>query len=199
MLNEGQRQDILREAEAWKGTKYRGHSCVKKAGADCGQALYGIYRACGLLPEITNLPTDYSLQVSKHRGSRQYVTLVETFFREIPESAVLPGDVVVYKLGHAFAHGGIVKVWPDFVWQATAEHGFMGLHGTKEMKFQKRLRRFFTLKDDFCGGWGSFPATFELAELPEHAPVYVGRTVQAVTYEKESPTRLARLRQWMGV
>lgn len=140
-----QREAVIKEAMTWIGTPYRGWSCLKGHGADCGQFLYGVYRACGLLPELT-LPRDYSLEVAQHRASTEYVDIVKTHFDEIPESAVLPGDIVVYKLGLAYAHAAIVVSWPDFILQAEARHGVSGTHGTKTPLYRRVPRRFFTLR-----------------------------------------------------
>lgn len=124
---------------------------MKGCGTDCGQLLYGVFRACGLIPVI-ELPKDYSLQVALHRASTEYVDLVGSYFREIPEEEAKPADIVVYKLGLAYAHAALIVSWPDYVIQAVSRHGVSGTHGTKNPMFRKNARRFFTLKDEFCTG-----------------------------------------------
>jgi cell wall-associated NlpC family hydrolase len=151
MLTDAQREAVVKETNSWIGTPYRGWSCVKGCGTDCGQLIYGIYRTCGFLPEL-DLPKDYSLQVSQHRASTEYVDLVSVYFREIEESEVKQGDIVVYKLGLAYAHAAVVIRWPDFIIQAVARHGVSGDHGIKNPILRGQLRRFFTLKDEFCKG-----------------------------------------------
>lgn len=146
MLTELQRASITAEARTWIGTPYRGWTCLKGIGADCGQLIYGVFRACGLVPIIV-LPKDYSLQASQHQASTEYVDLVATYFREITEAEVLPGDVVVYKLGLAFSHAAIIVKWPEYIIQAVPRHGVSGAHGVKTPVFNKRARKFFTLKD----------------------------------------------------
>ena len=89
-LTNEQREQVVAEAMTWIGTKYAGWSCVKGAGVDCGQLLYGVFHNCGLIPEIPDLPKDYPLFIGLHRASTEYVDLVLKFFREIPESEVLP-------------------------------------------------------------------------------------------------------------
>lgn len=144
-MTDAQRAQVVREAETWLGTPYRGHARVKGAGTDCGQLLYAVYHACGLIPTIP-LPKDYSLQVAKHRASTEYVDLVATYFTEIPEADVKPGDLVVYKFGHAYAHGALVVRWPDYIIQAEQAHGVSGAHGIKTPIFRRAPRKFFTLK-----------------------------------------------------
>lgn len=151
MLTDTQREQLVNEALTWKGTPYRGWSRVKGCGADCGQLLYAIYRACGFVPE-TELPKDYSLQVAQHRASTDYVDFIRRFCREIPESEVKPGDIVVYKIGLAYAHGGFIVKWPEYVLQAEARHGVSGAHGIKTPIFRRAKRLFFTLRDEYCGG-----------------------------------------------
>jgi len=148
-LNTQQRAAIIAETRSWKGTPYRGWSCLKARGVDCGQVIYGIFHACGFIPEL-ELPKDYSLQVSKHRASTEYINLVDQYFRPITEAEVQPGDLVVYKLGHAYAHAAIIEEWPRFVWQAAARHGFSGAHGTDHPAWKQRERIFRTLKDEYC-------------------------------------------------
>lgn len=149
MTNE-QRIAVVKETKTWIGTPYRGHSCIKGVGTDCGQLLYGVYRAIGLLPAV-ELPKDYSLQVSKHRASTEYIDIVDKYFLEIPEADVLPGDLVVYKLGLAYAHAAIVVRWPDYVIQAEAVHGVSGAHGSKSPLFKTAARQFRTLRPEFGG------------------------------------------------
>jgi cell wall-associated NlpC family hydrolase len=139
------RARVLNEAASWTGTPYAGQSCAKGAGVDCGQLIYGVYRAVGLLPEI-DLPKDYSLQVAQHRASEEYIGIVDQYFDPIDETEILPGDLVVYKLGHAYAHAAIIVRWPDYVIQAEARHGVAGAHGTKSPVVRNRPRVFRTLK-----------------------------------------------------
>ena len=133
----------------WIGTPYRGWSCLKKCGVDCGQLLYGVYHACGLVPEL-ELPKDYSLQVASHRASTEYVDLVMQFFDEITEAEVKPGDIVCYKMGLAYAHAAIVIKWPELVIHAEARHGVSGTHGAHMRMVRKQDKRFFTLKERYC-------------------------------------------------
>ena len=129
-MTPSERQAVITEALTWVGTPYRGHSCIKgkRGGVDCGQLLYGVYHGLGLIPEI-DLPTDYSLQVGQHQASTEYVSLVDRFFSPIEEAAVLPGDLVLYRIGHAYAHAGIIIEWPSFVVHAELLHGVSGTHG----------------------------------------------------------------------
>jgi len=157
MLTDIQRAAIVTEAKTWLGTPYRGWSAVKGAGVDCGQILYAVYHALAFIPTI-ELPKDYSLQVSQHRASTEYLLIVDRFFREIPEEEVKPGDLVVYKIGLAYAHAALIVEWPRYVIQAEARHGVSGTHGTKNPALRERQylngcpRDFRTLRDEYCRG-----------------------------------------------
>lgn len=157
MLSGQQREVVVKEALSWAKTPYCGHSCVKGIGVDCGQLIYGVYRACGLLPKLA-LPTDYSLQVAQHRASTEYMDLVDTYFRAIPEAQVRPGDLVCYQLGIAIAHSAIIIEWPAFIIQAELRHGVSGSHGLNNPHLRAHhylhgtIREFRTLKDEYCEG-----------------------------------------------
>jgi cell wall-associated NlpC family hydrolase len=149
-LTDKQREAIVAETQTWIGTPYRGWSCLKKYGVDCGQLLYGVYRACNLVP-VLELPKDYSLQIASHRASTAYIDLVAQFFDEITEAEVKPGDIVCYKIGLAFTHAAIVIKWPELVIHAEARHGVSGEHGARmRLVVRRQDKRFFTLKEMYC-------------------------------------------------
>lgn len=114
-LTNEQREQIVAEAKTWIGTRYRGWSHVKgaKGGVDCGMLLKAVYQNVGLLPAgDLGIDMTYSLQVAQHMEDTKYIDKIMEFCREIPESEVQAGDIVVWKLGKAFAHGAIVVDWP---------------------------------------------------------------------------------------
>ena len=150
-LTDNQRENLVREMKSWIGTPYRGWSRVKgpKGGVDCGQILAGVYINTGFLsPEIA-LPKYYSLSVAQHKESTEYIDLIRKYFDEIPEAQVLPGDIVVYKLGRAFAHAALVVEWSSFIIHAFAHGGVRGASGDKHPRLMKTQRKFFTLKEEF--------------------------------------------------
>jgi len=146
MLTNAQRELVTRIALQWVGTPYRPCSSLKGAGVDCGQFLAAVYQEAGLVPKDVELPNNYSVQVWQHKEDTTYLDIVSRFAREIPESEVLPADIVVYKLGKGFAHGAIIVHWDDFIIHALEKDGVTGGHGNNTM-LAKRERKFFTLKD----------------------------------------------------
>lgn len=151
-LTDKQRQTIVKEAKSWIGTPYRGWSRVKgpKGGVDCGQILAGVYINADFLSADIELPKYYSLSVAQHKESTEYIDLISKYFDEIPEADVKPGDIVVYKLGLAFAHAAIVVEWPSFVVHAFAHGGVRGASGDKHPRLMKTSRKFFSLKQEHC-------------------------------------------------
>jgi hypothetical protein len=148
-LSDKQREQLKTVAESWCGTPYRGWSCLKGCGTDCGQLLKGIFIEAGhTFEDGIPLPKDYSLQVSQHRHDTQYIDTVEKYMQEINEADAKTGDVVVYKLGLAFAHAGIIIKWPEYIIHALERDGVVGGHGMN-LKFGRLQKKFYTLKDAF--------------------------------------------------
>lgn len=149
-LTDTQRENIVKVAKSWYGTPYRGWTCVKGVGADCGQLLKGVFMEAGIQPpDGIPTPKDYALDIAQHRASTEYKDTIEKYMREIPESEVKPGDVVVYRLGLAFAHAAIVVKWPDHIIHSLKREGVTAGHGAN-FKFGKLEKKFFTVKDEFC-------------------------------------------------
>ena len=149
-LNKKQREAIVAETETWIGTPYRGWSRIRGAGVDCGMLLASVFINCGYLPEDIDLPKDYPLYIGQHRESSAYVDLVLQYFREIPESEVLPGDVVVWKLigSKAYCHAAIIKSWPDYCIHAYGKE-VTAVDAKSRLLFRKSEKLFFTLRDEF--------------------------------------------------
>jgi cell wall-associated NlpC family hydrolase len=138
-------------AKSWYKTPYRGWTCLKGIGCDCGQLLKGVYQEAGLRPpDGVPTPKDYSLRVAQHQASTDYIDTIGKYFREIPESEVLPGDIVVYKLGLAFAHAAIIVKWPEHIIHSLEREGVHAGHGMNN-KFRPLQKKFYTLQDQFCG------------------------------------------------
>jgi cell wall-associated NlpC family hydrolase len=146
MLTTAQREQIVAEAMTWAGTRYCGWSHVKgpKGGVDCGMLLKAVYQAVGLLPAgDLGIDMGYSLQVAQHLDDTAYIDKIMEWFHEIPEHAALPGDLVVYKLGLAFAHGGIVIDWPLML-HAIAHGGVRRTSGYTHPKLAGHVKKFYT-------------------------------------------------------
>lgn len=116
-MSDNERQRVVEIARTWIGTPYLSNAMVRGAGVDCAMLLIGVYREAGLLPDDLD-PRPYPPQWHLHQGEERYKNIVERFAKEVaapPERIPLPGDVVLFKIGRLFAHGGIVSNWPKII------------------------------------------------------------------------------------
>jgi len=108
---------IVAEACSWLGTRYEHMGRVKvvrdetskiidSGGTDCGQLVYLVFYALGLCKELPleYYPPDWHI----HRDQDRYLSIVLERAHEIDPSQAKPGDVVLYRWGRLYAHGGIV-------------------------------------------------------------------------------------------
>jgi cell wall-associated NlpC family hydrolase len=106
------RETVIAEANRWLGTSFHDEARVMGAGVDCGQLLIAVYGACGYMPAdypVEHYPADFAM----HRDREWYLGIVKEFAK--PIETPLPGDVVLFKLGRLYSHGGIVVDWPETI------------------------------------------------------------------------------------
>ena len=148
-MTDEKRLEIVNEAKSWVGTPYVGWSALKgsKGGTDCGQLIKAVYQKCGVVPQgDLGIDPCYSLQVAQHLADPTYLSIIETYMKEISVDEVKPGDVVAFKLGHAFAHAGIVIEYPTFI-HAMGHGGVRFSNVSTHPKLRKASHRFYTIKD----------------------------------------------------
>lgn len=140
MTEDEARAALVAEARTWIGTPYHHNAAVKGAGVDCGRILIEIFSTVGLTPPFDPgyYPADYHL----HRDEERYLQTVERYLPRIdddqrsmsargPSFSVLPGDVVVWRIGRVFSHGAIVTEWPNVIHSAAPERFVLELDMTK--------------------------------------------------------------------
>jgi cell wall-associated NlpC family hydrolase len=137
-----ERKRVVEVAKTWLGTPYHEVQMRKGAGVDCGLLFVGVFREAGLLDPAFD-PRPYSPQWHMHQAREMYLGFVQKFTHEITEADILPGDVVVFKWGRCFAHGGIIIGWPRII------HALSGVQVsecdvTRFSHLVKRERRFFS-------------------------------------------------------
>jgi len=103
-LEGDQRRDVVREARSWIGTKYHPQGDIKGAGIDCGMLLVRVFVDTGLCAPFD--PRPYADYWYLHRSEERYLGFIFDRAKEV--SAPLPGDVMVFRYGRCFSHGGIV-------------------------------------------------------------------------------------------
>lgn len=155
-LSDAQRDNLEKITMSWIKTPFARCSCVKGSGVDCGQIIKGVYQEAGFCVEGDGipLPETYSIQVWQHKDDTSYIDTILKYMREVPESEVKKGDVVLYKMGRGWAHAAIVIHWPEFIVHVTEHDGVVAGHGgqgQRNLKFNKMEKKFFTLCDDRCG------------------------------------------------
>lgn len=116
---------------------------MKGHGVDCAQLLYQVYRRCKLIPKIA-IP-HYPPQWHLHRGDEKFENLVRQYAKQV--ESPLPGDIVLYREGRAFAHGAIVLDWPRIV-HASAEVKMVVEDEGTSGRLADRERRFYSIWTD---------------------------------------------------
>jgi len=142
-----QRARVLEEAETWLRTPFHHEARVKGAGVDCAMLLAEVYERVGLIPRQS--PDHYSAQWHLHRDDEKYLPWILANAVET-HSAPSPGDIVMFKIGRAWSHAGIVLSWPLIIhawFQTGVETNDASLDPLRTYP-----RRFFTLKAWLEGG-----------------------------------------------
>ncbi len=159
-LESQQRAAVVAEARTWLGTPYHHEGRVKGVGVDCLQLLAGVFSApsVGLIekPLIPHYPWDWHL----HRDAERYMEGLTRYTREI-EAPPHPGDIVLFRFGRCFSHGGIVVKWPTIIHayvgkgcvleDAQAAHWLTHVGETGAEQGKKRAHKFFSY-------WAARPA-----------------------------------------
>jgi hypothetical protein len=143
-----QRKRVCAIARSWIGTPFADNGEVKgpNGGVDCARLLRLTFVEAGLIESI-KIP-DYSPQWFLHQSEEKFlVWVMQLGGREIPEAQAIFGDIVVYKMGHCYAHGAIIiePGWPAIVhsyFQARRVVRSGGLDG--QLGRAKHVRKFFS-------------------------------------------------------
>lgn len=118
MTEQEQREAVAAEARSWLLCPYHHHARIKGVGVDCAQLPIAVYSAVGLIPEME---PSYSEQWHLHRSEELYVQHVLKFGREIGRDDVRTGDLVLWRWGRTYSHGGIVLDYPMVI------HAYVGV------------------------------------------------------------------------
>ena len=101
-----QRAAVVAEARSWIGTPYHNCADIKGVGVDCGMIIVRVFVDAGLLPPFD--PRPYPSDWHLHRDEERYLGFVIDRAREVEKPQ--PGDVMLFRWGRSYAHGGIVTV-----------------------------------------------------------------------------------------
>lgn len=150
MAESSERAAVIREALSWQGTPFHHMGRLKGSGggADCAYATAMIYHAA--LPTRVAAPDFgfYAVQWNLSRGvEERYLETVAGLggVREIAAAQATPGDLALFRIAHAWAHGAIVMPpgWPAIA-HADAEAGMFILARGDGGRLARRPKRFFS-------------------------------------------------------
>ncbi len=99
-----ERRAVVAAARSWIGTPYHHAADVKGHGVDCAMILVRVYCDLGLIEPFD--PRPYTRDWMLHRSEERYLGLL--LERARPVETPGPGDVILFRVGRCFAHGGIV-------------------------------------------------------------------------------------------
>lgn len=118
-LESDQRAAAIACAESWLGTPYHHMASVKgpQGGVDCAFFLIDVYATAGIADRF--VPAYYPQDWHLHRDAERYLDEVRQRCGTV--EFPLPGDLIVFKYGRTFSHGGIIIEWPKLI------HSFFNL------------------------------------------------------------------------
>jgi hypothetical protein len=138
------RQRVVLEARTWLLTPFHDCAAIKGVGVDCANLLAQVYERAGVIDHVEIAP--YSPQWFLHHSEEIFIRYVlEVGAHEIEESDAQMGDVVMYKIAHCYAHGGIIVEWPREIIHAHKPSRAVVTAGGMDGDLGWRLKRFFSL------------------------------------------------------
>lgn len=134
------RGQIVAEARFWLKTPYHHRARVLGAGVDCLMLIVAAYTAAGILPETLEIP-DYPPDLMFHRDDSRYLDAVLDYCVEVesPRS----GDLVMWKFGRTWSHGGIVTGWPMLIHAYAPYKTVLEMSVMEDSRLATRQARFF--------------------------------------------------------
>ncbi len=116
-FEQAERQAVIDVARRWLGTPYHHLGDVPGVGVDCSMLLVRVYVETRLMAPFDPrpYPTDWHL----HRSEEKYIDWIKG--RAVPTDDPGPGDMVLFRFGRTFSHGGIVVEWPRIIHSAVWE------------------------------------------------------------------------------
>lgn len=139
---DARRQAVIDEAMTWLNTPWRHNECVKgvNGGVDCGQFPLAVYRNLGLIDDqaVDDYPIDWAL----HRGEERYLQIVERYCAAVDYPK--PGDIIVFRFGRTYSHGGIVIQYPRIIHALRGDAAGVVLDSATQGELKRRERVFFS-------------------------------------------------------
>jgi len=145
MSESEQRAAVIAVAREWIGTPYHHAADIKSVGVDCGMLIVRAFIDAGLCTPFD--PRPYEADWHLHRTEERYLGFVLDRCIEVADPQ--EGDIVIFRYGRCYSHGGIVtKVYPLNIVHAFRSAACVieeELERNKELCSIKRERRFFSI------------------------------------------------------
>lgn len=102
------RAKLLNYAETWIGTPFRDCADIvgPKGGVDCAMSLTRWHVDTGRLPPFE--PRPYSARAMLHSEEELFLKWVQDRLGGVETTDPKPGDVLVWRYGKTFSHGGLL-------------------------------------------------------------------------------------------
>jgi cell wall-associated NlpC family hydrolase len=115
MAHAAERARVVAEGDKWCGTKWHHYAAVLGHGVDCARLIIKAYAGAGLIEDF--VPPEYPPDWHCHRSEERFVETVQRFAVEYDWKArgLFSADIVLWKYGRCFSHGGIVTDWPSVI------------------------------------------------------------------------------------
>jgi cell wall-associated NlpC family hydrolase len=136
---------VVAEAHRWVNTPYHNCADVLGAGVDCGMLIVRVFVDTGMVPPFD--PRPYSPDWMLHRDEEKYLS----FFTDRCRPVDVPdlGDIVLFRYGRSYSHGGIVVCSdPVTIVHASCDAGQVVeeiLHHNPLLTEARRRIRFFSI------------------------------------------------------
>jgi len=99
-----ERARVVAAARAWRGTPYHHMADIPGVGVDCAMILVRVFCDLGLVAPFD--PRPYTKDWFLHRDDERYLGHLLAHATQVTAPAI--GDMIVFRLGRCFSHGGIV-------------------------------------------------------------------------------------------
>ncbi len=104
MTEAAERAAVVAAARSWICTPYHNCADIKVVGVDCGMLIVRVFVDLELVEPFD--PRPYSPDWHLHRSEEHYLDWVKQHCGEV--GAPEPGDIMVFRYGRCYSHGGIV-------------------------------------------------------------------------------------------
>lgn len=122
-----EREQIIAAARDWLGTPYHHAARIKGHGVDCGQLIIAAFIDSGAVDHFDT--EKYTPDWHLHRSEEKYLGYLNAHLSPVdddqrsvaqrliddPAWSVPGGDVLAFRVGRCYSHGGIVTRWPYFI------------------------------------------------------------------------------------